>query len=388
MCPEIPRNTEKLVAALHTRFGDALQARTSMELALQTLQPEGTTAEEYQEYFGKVNYYRNQLVACGENMDTASTTAYTKLQSFAPQHAMREFYHELARSGVNPPITEKYEMLLKWLTLKIQSYCVRSLSELDRQPTAETTPLPTVVEHEANNGIFPASIMMAPQNNTQRDTETRKKSSPWVDRRSNYPERNAPYPRYKGGSYAKYPSGFRNKITENQKFFKCVFHESDEHYARECPFSLAERIAALMKTKRCKNCCFKGHIKDNCPSRKICRNCRLNGVKSRHNTLICPFKPHPELWAGRFQRKSTSDQNQPKQVALVPEKGKKKDKGNPVPAGVNLEDSCFRLETLTTQDVQDDEKAEDAADTEKHFESTDVNMTEVVESSSDSSDSD
>ena len=103
-----PQKYRKLVAALHTRFGDALQARTSMEIALQTLQPEGTTAEEYQEYFGKVNYYRNQLVACGENMDTASTAAYTKLQSFAPQHAMREFYHELGRSNTNPRITEKY----------------------------------------------------------------------------------------------------------------------------------------------------------------------------------------------------------------------------------------------------------------------------------------
>jgi hypothetical protein len=104
--------------------------------------------------------------------------------------------------------------------------------------------------------------------------------------------------------------------------------------------------------------------------------------------LICPFKPHPDLWAGRNQRKSSGDSTDPKQGTLVPEKGKKKDKGNPVPAGVNLQDSCFRLDALTSEDVQGDDEAEDAADTEKYFESTDVNMVDLQESTSDSSDSD
>jgi len=291
---------------------------------------------------------------------------------------MRKFYHKLARSNTNPPITEKYELLLKWLMLKIHSYCVRSLSELDRQPASETTPLPATTEHETNNSIFPASIMMAPQNPaSQRDNKQKQKSNQWAEKQTNYPERHAPYPRYKGGSYAKYPSAFKNKSSEKPKFFKCVFHESDDHFARECPFSIAERIGALMRTKRCKNCCFQGHIKDNCPSRKICRNCRLNNVKSRHNTLICPFKPHPDLWAGRNQRKSSGDSTDPKQATLDPEKGKKKDKRNPVPAGVNLQDSCFRLDALTSEDVQGDDEAEDAADTEKYFESTDVNMVDL-----------
>jgi len=285
----------KLVAALHTRFGDALQARMSIELALQTLQPEGTTAEEYQEYFSRVNYYRNQLVTCGEHPDTAATTAYTKLQSFAPQHAMREFYHELMRINTNISITEKYELLLKWLTLKIQSYCVKSLSELDKQPPPKNTVLPSAIEHGSSNNISPASLMMAPQDsNLNYKPESKKNPNPWVDKKSSYPDRHNPYPRYKGAPQAHHPKGFMNKKPSGQRIFKCVFHESDDHPAKECPFSVPEKVEALIKNKRCKKCLFKGHTKDNCPSKKMCKNCKLNGVESKHNTLICPFESHPQ----------------------------------------------------------------------------------------------
>jgi hypothetical protein len=398
-----PDRYKKAVAALHARYGDASQARIGIEQALQTLQPQGTTENDYQQYFTKVDNLRLKLITCGENDQTATTTAYTKLRTFAPQHAMREFNNELIRStprigGTTQElsITKKYDMLLRWLRLNIQSFCITCLGDLEPTPVAETASSDKT-EFESNNGIF-SGTMSAPQTTAAHSGHQFGRSHgnrPWKPRHPSFPTKRGIYPQYKGGPYTKYPKHFQNRVPS--KFYKCVFHKSDEHFARECPLPLAERIAALDKSKRCRNCCFKHHTVENCPSKRRCRNCKLNGVESPHNTLICPFKPHPKLWDRQYRGRTNSPEEKPTQnpegtsSKQIPQththKTGHRNKPNPNLAGVNLQDACYQLQPWNPNTPSDDEESEDAADVEHFFQSETV-ATEVASSGSDSTDSD
>jgi len=74
-----PPRYRKAVAALHARYGDTLQVRMSIEKAMQKLVPESQTTEGYQNFFAKVNSYKNQLITYGEEKRVAATAAYSKL---------------------------------------------------------------------------------------------------------------------------------------------------------------------------------------------------------------------------------------------------------------------------------------------------------------------
>ena len=289
---EDPSRYRKAVAALQARYGDTLQARMSVEKAMQKLVPESKTAEAYLDFFAKVNSYKNQLITYGEDQEVAVITAYKKLQNFAPQAAVREFHTELTQkthvvNGVYRKISteQKYDLLLCWLETKIQSYCIHSLSELD------TSQVPDICTNRNNK--FEAQ--RTPHENQPSPAEARvnfysqENQKVISDRRKRFS-----YPCYSRCN-SKQSKRLQHGATLRQMSDTCIYHANSTHTFRECPMTLPERIQWLKDHNRCNNCSLEGHKKNRCPSKDTCRNCKLHGVKARHHTTICTLEPHPHL---------------------------------------------------------------------------------------------
>ena len=88
--------------------------------------------------------------------------------------------------------------------------------------------------------------------------------------------------------------------------FNCFFHETNDHYAVECPLTVPQRTQWLENQYLCTRCCCKGHTQENCLSTKTCPNCRQRGIESIHSIFVCPLRLHRRFRNPRLSAASTT----------------------------------------------------------------------------------
>jgi len=96
------------------------------------------------------------------------------------------------------------------------------------------------------------------------------------------------------------------RISGKKRRFNCFFHETNDHYAVACPMTIQEKIQWLENQYLCTRCCRKGHTQENCPSTKMCLNCRHRGIESIHSIFVCPLRLHRRFRKPRLSAVSTT----------------------------------------------------------------------------------